>query len=58
VVIADNAAQLKQFLQSCDLAKFAGGQLNRDQREELIQSARGFVSATHMARTANTNSET
>lgn len=58
VAIADNAAQLKQFLQSCDFAKFAGGQLNRDQREELIQSARGFVSATHMARTANTNSET
>ena len=53
VVIADNAAQLKQFLQSCDLAKFAGGQLNRDQREELIKSARGFVSATHMARVAN-----
>ncbi|MBU6327790.1 MAG: DUF4381 family protein [Verrucomicrobia bacterium] len=55
--IADNAAQLKQFLQSCDLAKFAGGQLNRDQREELIQSARGFVSATHMARVANKASE-
>jgi hypothetical protein len=34
---------LKSFLKSCDLAKFAGSYLNMKQREELLQTARGFV---------------
>jgi hypothetical protein len=37
---------LKSFLKSCDLAKFAGSNLDADQRRELIQAARGFVAAT------------
>lgn len=37
---------LKAFLKSCDLAKFAGSDLDELQREDLIQTARGFISAT------------
>lgn len=44
-VIAESE-HLKAFLKSCDLAKFAGSNLDARQRDELIQSARGFVTAT------------
>lgn len=37
---------LKSFLNSCDLAKFAGSNLNSTQREALIESARRFIDAT------------
>lgn len=42
---------LKAFLKSCDLAKFAGSDLDALQREDLIQAARGFVSATSVPNT-------
>lgn len=38
--------QLRAFLKSCDLAKFAGANLDDTRRAELIQSAREFVRAT------------
>lgn len=44
-VIADSD-HLKSFLKSCDLAKFAGANLDTTQRGDLLQSARGFVKAT------------
>lgn len=44
-VIAESD-HLKSFLKSCDLAKFAGSNLDDRQRDELIQAARGFVTAT------------
>jgi hypothetical protein len=37
---------LRAFLKSCDLAKFAGSNLDSAQRGELLQTARGFVNAT------------
>lgn len=37
---------LKGFLKSCDLAKFAGSNLDSIQRVELIQSARRFIQST------------
>jgi hypothetical protein len=37
---------LRSFLKSCDLAKFAGSQLDATQRGELLQAARGFITAT------------
>ena len=37
---------LKGFLKSCDLAKFAGSNLNSTQRDELIEAARRFIDAT------------
>jgi hypothetical protein len=44
---------LKAFLKSCDLAKFAGANLDAARRGELLQAARGFVTST----AANTNSK-
>lgn len=44
-VIAESD-HLKSFLKSCDLAKFAGSQLDASQRGELLHAARGFVTAT------------
>lgn len=41
--IASQSDHLRGFLKSCDLAKFAGSNLNMNQREELLQAARGFV---------------
>lgn len=38
--------QLRLFLNSCDLAKFAGINLNSSQRDELLQAARGFITAS------------
>ena len=40
---------LRAFLKSCDLAKFAGSNLNSDQRVELIDTARGFIRSTSTA---------
>lgn len=37
---------LRAFLKSCDLAKFAGSQLDTTQRGELIEAARGFINST------------
>jgi hypothetical protein len=37
---------LKTFLKSCDLAKFAGSQLDENQRHELVEAARGFIRST------------
>lgn len=34
---------LRDFLRACDLAKFAGEDLDRLQREDLLLKARGFV---------------
>ena len=40
---------LKAFLKSCDLAKFAGTDLSAGQRSDLLQAARGFVTATSIS---------
>jgi hypothetical protein len=40
---------LQSFLKSCDLAKFAGANLDSKQRGELIQTARNFIQATSKA---------
>lgn len=37
---------LRAFLKSCDLAKFAGSNLDAAQRGELVRAARSFVTAT------------
>lgn len=37
---------LRAFLKSCDLAKFAGSHLNSAQRDELLEAARGFIHST------------
>lgn len=49
-ILAEND-HLKTFLKSCDLAKFAGSNLDADQRGELLQAARDFIRATD----SNTN---
>jgi hypothetical protein len=36
---------LRTFLKSCDLAKFAGADLDSSQRDELILAARSFIRA-------------
>ncbi len=40
---------LRGFLKACDLAKFAGWHLDATQRGELLQTARGFITATAAA---------
>ncbi|MES2438506.1 MAG: hypothetical protein V4584_05550 [Verrucomicrobiota bacterium] len=40
---------LRAFLKSCDLAKFAGSNLDASQRGELINAARGFIHSTSKA---------
>lgn len=40
---------LRSFLKSCDLAKFAGSNLDSRQRGELIDAARGFIHSTSQA---------
>ena len=42
---------LKAFLKSCDLAKFAGANLDFNQRIELIDTARNFIRSTSRAAT-------
>ena len=44
--LAGQGDHLRMFLKSCDLAKFAGSDLDTTQRVNLIQSARGFIQAT------------
>jgi Domain of unknown function (DUF4381) len=44
--LAGQGDHLKMFLKSCDLAKFAGSNLDTIQRVELLQAARGFIQAT------------
>ena len=44
--LTGESGSLRAFLKSCDLAKFAGAQLDSAQREELVRSARAFVAAT------------
>ena len=44
--LAGEGDHLRGFLKSCDLAKFAGSQLDAAQRGELLQAARGFINAT------------
>ncbi|HME40054.1 MAG TPA: DUF4381 family protein [Steroidobacteraceae bacterium] len=43
---------LSEFLQQCDMAKFAGVSLSRQIMESLYQSARRFVIETHAAEEA------
>ncbi len=44
--LAGESDHLRGFLKSCDLAKFAGSQLDAAQRADLLQAARGFIHAT------------
>jgi hypothetical protein len=44
--LTDNSDHLRGFLKSCDLAKFAGREIDITQRAVLLQSARGFIEAT------------
>ncbi len=44
--LAMESERLKDFLKSCDLAKFAGSNLDADQRGGLVQSARDFIRST------------
>ena len=39
----DHRHSLKEFLQQCDLVKFAKGELNEDRRDDLVAGARKFV---------------
>ncbi len=47
--IIGESDHLRAFLKSCDLAKFAGSNLNSDQRIALIDTARGFIRSTSTA---------
>ena len=47
--LANESDHLRGFLKSCDLAKFAGADLNASQRGELVDAARGFARATSQA---------
>lgn len=47
--LAAEGDHLRVFLKSCDLAKFAGANLDSTQRAELINAARGFVNSTSKA---------
>ena len=47
--IIGESDHLRVFLKSCDLAKFAGSNLDSNQRGELITAARGFIRATSQA---------
>jgi hypothetical protein len=44
--LTPHSDHLRGFLKSCDLAKFAGSQLDAAQRSALIDSARGLINAT------------
>ncbi len=46
IPLVNESDHLRVFLKSCDLAKFAGSNLNMNQRDELLQAARSFVEAT------------
>lgn len=44
--LVSESDHLRVFLKSCDLAKFAGSNLNMSQRDDLLQAARGFIETT------------
>lgn len=44
--LTDKTDHLREFLKSCDLAKFAGRDIDLSSRIELVQAARGFIEAT------------
>jgi hypothetical protein len=44
--LTDKSDHLRGFLKSCDLAKFAGREIDLTHRAELVQAARGFIEAT------------
>jgi hypothetical protein len=44
--LTDKCDHLRGFLKSCDLAKFAGREIDLTHRAELVQAARGFIEAT------------
>ena len=44
--IGKEGTHLQTFLGSCDLAKFAGSSLSTRQRDELLQAARDFITAS------------
>lgn len=44
--LTDKSGHLRGFLKSCDLAKFAGQEIDITHRAELLQAARGFIEAT------------
>jgi Domain of unknown function (DUF4381) len=44
--LTDKSDHLRGFLKSCDLAKFAGLEMDGTHRAELLQAARGFIEAT------------
>ena len=50
--IIGESDHLRAFLKSCDLAKFAGFNLNSDQRVALIDTARNFIRSTSTAVTS------
>jgi hypothetical protein len=47
--LAAEGDHLKAFMKSCDLAKFAGSNLDSTQRVELLNTARGFIRSTSTA---------
>ncbi len=47
--LAAESDHLRVFMKSCDLAKFAGSNLDSTQRIELLNAARGFVRSTSTA---------
>lgn len=47
--LAAESDHLRVFMKSCDLAKFAGSNLDSTQRAELLNAARGFVRSTSTA---------
>lgn len=44
--LTDKSDHLRGFLKSCDLAKFAGREIDITHRAELLEAARGFIEAT------------
>jgi hypothetical protein len=48
-ILTGQTDHLRAFLKSCDLAKFAGSNLDASQRGELIEAARGFIRSTSKA---------
>ncbi len=47
--LAGQDEHLRDFLKSCDLAKFAGSALDEHQRHALIEAARSFIRSTSPA---------
>ncbi|MEO5913125.1 MAG: DUF4381 family protein [Luteolibacter sp.] len=52
--LAGESDHLRVFLKSCDLAKFAGSNLDTQQRGELVQAARSFVTSTAVSNSTST----